>query len=42
MLEEGLLPMDRIITHRLPLAQFLDGMAMVATGQNSIKVVLTP
>jgi threonine dehydrogenase-like Zn-dependent dehydrogenase len=42
MLEKGLLPMDQIITHRLPLAQFHDGMAMVATGQNSIKVILKP
>jgi threonine dehydrogenase-like Zn-dependent dehydrogenase len=42
MLEKGLLPMDRIITHRLPLAQFHDGMALVASGQNSIKVTLTP
>jgi threonine dehydrogenase-like Zn-dependent dehydrogenase len=42
MLEKALLPMDQIITHRLPLAQFHDGMAMVATGQNSIKVILKP
>jgi threonine dehydrogenase-like Zn-dependent dehydrogenase len=42
MLEKGLLPMDRIITHRLPLAQFHDGMALVAAGKNSIKVTLKP
>ena len=42
MLEKGLLPMDQIITHQLPLAQFHDGMAMVASGRESIKVTLTP
>jgi threonine dehydrogenase-like Zn-dependent dehydrogenase len=42
MLAKGLLPMDRIITHQLPLAKFHDGMAMVASGKQSIKVTLTP
>ena len=42
MLEQGLLPMDQIVTHQLPLAQFHDGMAMVASGRDSIKVTLTP
>lgn len=42
MLEQGLLPMDQIVTHRLPLAQFHDGMNMVANGRDSIKVTLTP
>ncbi len=42
MLERGLLPMDQIITHRLPLDQFEQGMALVASGSQSIKVLLTP
>lgn len=42
MLEQGLLPMDRIVTHQLPLARFHEGMAMVADGTQSIKVILTP
>lgn len=42
MLEQGLLPMDRIITHQLPLSQFHEGMALVASGKQSIKVTLTP
>src|SRR5690606_1980617 len=42
MLEQGLLPMDQIVTHRLPLAQFHEGMNMVHSGKDSIKVTLTP
>jgi threonine dehydrogenase-like Zn-dependent dehydrogenase len=42
MLEQGLLPMDQIVTHRLPLSQFHDGMNMVHSGKDSIKVTLTP
>lgn len=42
MLEQGLLPMDDIITHTLPLDQFHKGMDMVAQGTESIKVTLTP
>lgn len=42
MLEKNLLPMDRIITHQLPLSQFHEGMALVASGKHSIKVALTP
>jgi erythritol/L-threitol dehydrogenase len=42
MLENNLLPMDRIVTHQLPLASFHDGMAMVASGTESVKVTLTP
>ena len=42
MLEQGLLPMDKIITHQLPLASFHEGMALVASGKQSIKVMLTP
>jgi threonine dehydrogenase-like Zn-dependent dehydrogenase len=42
MLEQGLLPMDQIITHSLPLSDFHAGMDMVASGKDSIKVTLTP
>ena len=42
MLEQGLLPMDQIITHTLPLNQFHAGMDMVSSGKQSIKVTLTP
>lgn len=42
MLEQGLLPMDQIITHTLPLEQFHQGMDMVVSGQKSIKVMLKP
>lgn len=42
MLEQGLLPMDRIVTHQLPLSQFDAGIDMVASGKDSIKVTLTP
>jgi threonine dehydrogenase-like Zn-dependent dehydrogenase len=42
MIEQGLLPMDQIVTHRLPLSQFHDGMNMVHSGRDSIKVTLTP
>ena len=40
MLAQGALPMERIITHRLPLAQFQRGIDLVAAGDASIKVVL--
>lgn len=42
MLEKGLLPMDEIITHQLPLSDFHEGMNMVASGKQSIKVILNP
>lgn len=42
MLEKGLLPMDNIITHQLPLFSFHEGMSLVASGKQSIKVTLTP
>lgn len=42
MLEDGLLPMDKIMTHQLPLTEFHKGMDMVADGKQSIKVTLTP
>ena len=42
MLESGRLPMDRICTHQLPLADFQKGLDMVASGKESIKVSLIP
>ncbi len=34
--------MDRIVTHRLPLERFQDGIDLVAAGDRSIKVTLEP
>ena len=42
MIAKGLLPMDRIVTHQLPLAQFQQGIDLVEAGNQSIKVTLTP
>ena len=42
MLEAGLLPMDKIMTHQLPLSDFQKGMDLVADGTQSVKVTLTP
>jgi threonine dehydrogenase-like Zn-dependent dehydrogenase len=42
MLRKGLLPMEQIVTHRLPLTSFHEGIELVAAGNRSIKVTLTP
>lgn len=42
MLESGVLPLDEICTHQLPLARFQDGLDLVARGTESIKVSLIP
>lgn len=42
MLEQGLLPMDDIVTHQLPLDRFQEGLDLVADGTSSIKVALIP
>jgi len=42
MLQKGLLPIEQIVTHRLPLSSFQEGMDLVAAGQRSIKVMLVP
>ena len=42
MLESGRLPMDDICTHQLPLADFQEGLDLVADGTRSIKVSLIP
>ncbi|AHF90488.1 iditol 2-dehydrogenase [Opitutaceae bacterium TAV5] len=38
----GLLPMDEIVTHRLPLADYQKGIDMVINGLTSVKVTLEP
>jgi len=42
MLESGVLPMDQICTHQLPLEDFQQGLDLVAAGTSSIKVSLIP
>jgi threonine dehydrogenase-like Zn-dependent dehydrogenase len=42
MIESGRLPMDKICTHQLPLADFQQGLDLVASGKESIKVSLIP
>lgn len=42
MIERGLLPMDRIVTHQLPLDRFAEGIELVGAGTESIKVTLRP
>ena len=42
MIESGRLPMDKICTNQLPLAQFQDGLDLVADGTKSVKVSLIP
>jgi threonine dehydrogenase-like Zn-dependent dehydrogenase len=42
MIEDGRLPMDRIVTHKLPLENFKDGLDLVADGHSSVKVSLIP
>jgi threonine dehydrogenase-like Zn-dependent dehydrogenase len=42
MIEAGLLPMDEIVTHRLPLTDYKKGIEMVISGLTSVKVTLEP
>jgi threonine dehydrogenase-like Zn-dependent dehydrogenase len=42
MLAQGALPMEQIVTHQLPLADFEQGIELVEAGARSIKVTLTP
>jgi erythritol/L-threitol dehydrogenase len=42
MIAKGLIPVDQIVTHQLPLAEFQQGINLVAAGNCSIKVTLTP
>ena len=40
LLEGGSLPMDRIVTHQLPVEDFAHGLGLVADGRESVKVSL--
>lgn len=42
MIESGVLPMDEICTHQLPLSEFQRGLDLVASGKESVKVSLIP
>lgn len=42
MLEQELLPMDEIVTHRLPLTDFQQGIDLVISGKTSVKVTMEP
>jgi threonine dehydrogenase-like Zn-dependent dehydrogenase len=42
MIESGILPMEKICTHQLPLADFQQGLDLVASGKESVKVSLIP
>ena len=42
MIQKGLLPMDYIISHQLPLSDFQHGIDLVAAGNKSVKVTLKP
>jgi threonine dehydrogenase-like Zn-dependent dehydrogenase len=42
MLVKGQLPMEHIVSHRMPLARFQEGIDLVAAGDRSIKVTLQP
>ncbi|MGA7391491.1 MAG: alcohol dehydrogenase catalytic domain-containing protein [Terrimicrobiaceae bacterium] len=42
MIEQNLLPMDEIVTHRLPLKDYQKGIDMVVSGLTSVKVTLEP
>ena len=42
MVASGELPLDEIITHKLPLADFERGIKMVLSGKDSVKIMLVP
>lgn len=42
MLKDGCLPMEDIITHRMPLASFKEAYALAMKPLNAVKVVLDP
>ncbi len=42
MIESGVLPMNEICTHQLPLHDFQKGLDLVASGKESVKVSLIP
>ena len=40
MIEQGLLPMAEIVTHRLPLKDYQKGIDLVLSSMTSVKVTL--
>jgi L-iditol 2-dehydrogenase len=42
LIEEGLVVVDDLITHRLPLADIAYGFQLVVDGRKSIKVIIKP
>jgi erythritol/L-threitol dehydrogenase len=42
LIESGSLAMDKICTHQLPLTEFQNGLDLVASGAESVKVSLIP
>ncbi|HEX3814753.1 MAG TPA: alcohol dehydrogenase catalytic domain-containing protein [Mycobacteriales bacterium] len=42
MIENNVLPVERIVTHQLPVAQFAEGLDLVGDGTRSVKVALVP
>lgn len=42
MIESGILPMDEICSHQLPVSKFQEGLDLVADSQRSVKVSLIP
>jgi erythritol/L-threitol dehydrogenase len=42
MIESGVLPIDEIVTHRMPLKDYLTGIELVRSGPTSVKVTLEP
>ena len=42
MIEQGLIPLDEIVTHRLPLKEYQSAIDQVAGGLTSVKVTLEP
>jgi threonine dehydrogenase-like Zn-dependent dehydrogenase len=42
MIAKKRLPLDQIITHELPLSDFQQAIDLVASGEQSIKVILKP
>ena len=42
MIEKGLLPVERIVTHQLPLASYQAAFDLATAGEQAIKVTLIP
>ena len=42
IIEKGQVPVDKMITHILPLDQILKGFELVRTGKDSLKVIIRP